>query len=36
MLQQQDQQSVPNVMKEVLPTKKVVMSVSLALLELIL
>ena len=36
ILQQQDQPSVLNVMKEVLPVKKVVMSVSLALLELIL
>ena len=36
ILRQQDQPSVLNVMKEVLPTKKVVMSVSLALLELIL
>ena len=36
ILQQQDQQSVPNVMREVLPVGKVVMSVSLALLELIL
>ena len=36
ILQQQDQPFVLNVMEEVLPTKKVVMSVSLALLELIL
>ena len=36
ILQQQDQPSVLNVMKEVLPVGKVVMSVSLALLELIL
>ena len=36
ILQQQDQQSVPSVMREVLPVGKVVMSVSLALLELIL
>ena len=36
MLQQQDQQFVPNVMKEVLPTKKVVMSVPHALLDHIL
>ena len=36
ILQQQDQPSVLNVMREVLPVGKVVMSVSLALLELIL
>ena len=36
ILQQQDQTSVLNVMREVLPVGKVVMSVSLALLELIL
>ena len=36
ILQQQDQPSVLSVMKEVLPVGKVVMSVSLALLELIL
>ena len=36
MLQQQDQPSVIHVMQEILPDRKVVISVSLALLEHIL